>query len=181
MRNWLQTKIGVTNLPLFYFICKDTTPLTMDHSEFIIYNASLTASVFKADSRKVKNILTPLVLYTDAFEWVGRKFSQSKGKEECIDLVSHYNVSSKSEFRIDVSRHKLSNLFYKNYITFNFETFCTKLKATLDVMEKYGEVRSKVKKVITFLEKIRMMNQKLESEITFCRSNHNGNYLSETN
>ena len=48
-------------------------------------------------------------------------------------------------------------------------------------MEKYGEVRSEQERVITFLDKIRTTNQKLESVITFCRFNHNGNYLAATN
>ena len=42
-------------------------------------------------------------------------------------------------------------------------------------MEK---VRYEQEKVRTFLEKIRTTNQKLESSITLCRSNHNGNYFS---
>ena len=60
--NWLQTKRGVTNLLLSYVIHKDTTPLTKDKYKFIVYNISLTTAVFKADSRKIANILTPLVL-----------------------------------------------------------------------------------------------------------------------
>ena len=89
--NWLQTKIGFTNLPLFYDIHKDTTPLTMYHSELIIYNSSLTTSILKYDSRKVANILIPLFMDTDAFEWVGIKLTQHKGREVWLDLVSHYN------------------------------------------------------------------------------------------
>ena len=80
MNNWLQNKILVTNAPLSYVIYKDNTPLTMDQSELIIYNSSLTTSVFKDDTRKVENILTHLVMDTDAFEWGGRKFTQSKDK-----------------------------------------------------------------------------------------------------
>ena len=78
MKNWLQTKIGVTNLPLYYVIRKDTTPLAIDHSKLIIYNASLTTSIFKANSRMVENLLTPLGMDTYAFEWSGRKFTQIK-------------------------------------------------------------------------------------------------------
>ena len=32
VRNWLHTKIWVTNLPISYFIRKDNAPLTMYHS-----------------------------------------------------------------------------------------------------------------------------------------------------
>ena len=68
MSNWIETKIGVTNLPLSYIMRKDTTPITMYHSELIIYNASFTTAIFKADSRNVTNILTPLIMDTYAFE-----------------------------------------------------------------------------------------------------------------
>ena len=66
-------------------------------------------------------------------------------------------------------------------MTFNFDTFSTNLKATFDTMYKYMESRYKQEKVITFLDKIHTTNQKLESAITFCRCNHNGNYLAATN
>ena len=78
MRNWLQTKRGVTNLPISYVINKDTNPLTMDHSEWIIYNVSLNTEILKDDSRKVANIIITLVMDTDAFEWGGINLTQIK-------------------------------------------------------------------------------------------------------
>ena len=48
-------------------------------------------------------------------------------------------------------------------------------------MDKYGEGRSKQERVFTFLENIRTTNYKLQSEITFCGSNHNINYPADTN
>ena len=89
VRNGLKTKIGVTNPPISYVIHKDNTPPKMYHSELIIYNASLTTSVLKVDSRKVANILTPLVLDTDAFEGCGIKFTYREGREGWLYLVSH--------------------------------------------------------------------------------------------
>ena len=64
---------------------------------------------------------------------------------------------------------------------FNFETFSTKLKAIFDTMEKYGDGRFDQEKVSAFLEKISTVNHNLESETTFCRSNHNVKYLTATN
>ena len=81
MSNCQKNKILINNLPLSYVIRKDTTPLTVDHSELIIYNASLTTDVFKDDRRKVEDIITPLVLDTDSFEWGDRKVTQSKGRK----------------------------------------------------------------------------------------------------
>ena len=52
-RNWIKTKIFITKIPISYVIRKDITPLTMDHSELIIYNASFTTAVFKDYIRKV--------------------------------------------------------------------------------------------------------------------------------
>ena len=140
MRNWIQTKGGVTNLPISYVIHKDIPPLTMDHSKLIIYNKHLTSAVLKSDSRKVANILTSIVLDTDAFECGGRKFS--KGREVYSYLVINYNRYDNSECRIEAAIHKLSNLLYNNDMTFNFETLSTKLKSTFDTKEKYGEGRS---------------------------------------
>ena len=96
MSNWLNTKILVTKLPLFYVIRKDTTPLTMDHSKLIIYNVSLTTAALKYGSRKVANLLTPLVLDTDSFECGDIKFTHTKGREVWLDFVSHYNGYSNS-------------------------------------------------------------------------------------
>ena len=63
----------------------------MYQSDLIIYNVILTTDVFKADSRNIENLLTPLVLDTDAFEWGGRKFTHNKGIEGFLHLVSNYN------------------------------------------------------------------------------------------
>ena len=46
-------------------------------------------------------------------------------------------------------------------MTFNFETFSTNLKATFDIMEKYGEGISEQEKIRTILEKICKTNKKL--------------------
>ena len=59
----------------------------------------------------------------------------------------------------------------------NFYTFSTNMKATFDTMKKYGKDTSEQEKVIPFLDNIHTTNHNLEYEITFCRSNHNGNYL----
>ena len=75
--------------------------------------------------------------------------------------MSHYNGSADPERRIYAARHNLSNLFYKNEMAFNFETFSKKLKATFNTMEKYREGRSDREKVSTFLEKICTNNQNL--------------------
>ena len=56
--------------------------------------------------------------------------------------MSHYNVFAESECRIAAVRQNLSNLFYKNKMTLNFEAFSTNMKANFDTMEKYGEGRS---------------------------------------
>ena len=66
-------------------------------------------------------------------------------------------------------------------MTFNFEKFSTNMKAIFDTMEKYGEGRSEQDKVRTFLDKIRTMNQKLESAITSFRYKKNVNYLAVRN
>ena len=66
-------------------------------------------------------------------------------------------------------------------MTFNFDTFSKNLKDIFDTMEKYGDGRFDQEKVSAFLEKIRTVNHNLESETTFCRSNHNVNYLAAKN
>ena len=62
-------------------------------------------------------------------------------------------------------------------MTFSFEKFSTKLKATFDTIDKYGEGRSEREKVSTLIEKNRTTNQKLESAIAFEITNHSSNYL----
>ena len=97
---------------------------------------------FRADRRKIAYLITPLVLGADAFECCGINSAQIKGREGWLELLSHCNGSTESELRISAARHKLSNLFYKNEITFNFEIFSTRLKDSFETMDNYGEVRS---------------------------------------
>ena len=54
MRNWLYNKRGVTNLPLYYVINKDNNPLTRDHSGLIIYNDSLTTTISRLTTGRLK-------------------------------------------------------------------------------------------------------------------------------
>ena len=82
-------------------------------------------------------------------------------REVWIYLVIHYNVSAEFRYHIASARQNLSNLFYKNEMAFNFETFSTNLKATFNTMEKYGEGGSDQEKVSTLLEKICTKNQNL--------------------
>ena len=127
----------------------------------------MTTYVLKADSRNFENPLTSLVLDTYAYDWGDRKFIHSKGIEGWLYLVSHYNGYFDSERCITPGRHKLSNIFYKNDMTFNFETFSINMKSTFDTMDKYGEGRSNQDKDRTLQDKIRTKNQKLESTTTF--------------
>ena len=61
----------------------------MDNSELIIYNVIFTTFILKDYIRKVANILIPIVVDTDTFEWGGIKITQIKGIELCINLVGH--------------------------------------------------------------------------------------------
>ena len=61
----------------------------MHYSKLIIYNDRLTTAILKSDIRKSSNLLTPLVLYTDAFEWGVRNFSHRKWREVWLDLLNH--------------------------------------------------------------------------------------------
>ena len=73
MSNWLQNQREINTPPLYYGIQKYNTKTTIDNSKLIIYNIILTTSVFKDDIRKVANILTPLIMDTNAFKWGGKK------------------------------------------------------------------------------------------------------------
>ena len=75
--------------------------------------------------------------------------------------MRHYNVFAESECRIAAERQNLSNLFYNNEMTLNFEAFSTNMKATFDTMENYGEGRSDQEKVKAMIEKIRTTNHNL--------------------
>ena len=110
MRNKITVDFYITNLPLSCAIRKNTTTLTMEHYELIVYNASLNTFVVEDDRRKVENILTYIVLDTDAFEWGGRNINQINVREGWIYLVSHHNGSATSESRISASRNKIINL-----------------------------------------------------------------------
>ena len=91
----------------------------MNHSELIIYNSSLTTDVFKPDSRKVANILAPIVLGTYAFEWVGTKFTYINGREIWLDLVSYYHVSADFERRIVAARRLKNKIDRKSVVFFS--------------------------------------------------------------
>ena len=60
-----------------------------------------------------------------------------RGDKDGYIFVINYNEYAESERHITTTRNKSKNLFYKNEMTFKFDKFSKKLKATFETMEKY--------------------------------------------
>ena len=99
-----------------------------------MYNAQLTGTMFKCDSKHVLQILKERTNGTQAKDWMnGNSFSRTN----MIALKDHYDGTAEGERRMIVAKADLAKLFYQNKSTFSFEKYVTKLLTIFNILEKY--------------------------------------------
>ena len=147
---------------------KDTN--NMDRDDFIMYNAQLTGTMFKRDSKHVYQILKELTNGTQAEDWMKEK---SCGRIAMIALQNQYDGTAEGERRMDVAKASLTKLFYRNESTFSFEKYVTKHLTIFNILEKY-EIPIKVDHL---LNKIQCSDKDLQTTIDICRLSHNNNFI----
>lgn len=168
--NYLNSQKGISGLPLSYITRKTEPPFMMTRYDEVIYNAALDGPIFTADNRTVAQLLLPLVLDTDAYEWCSSHLTRRRGRDAWLALTTHYNGKAEGDRRLTGARDTVERLFYRSETSFTFEKFSTKLKAAFDTLDKYGEPKSDREKVAILLKKV--TNDKLNSAVTLCRQLH---------
>ena len=151
---------------------KDTNK--MDRDDFITYNAQLTGTMFKRDSKHVYQILKELTNGTQAEDWMK---GTSCGRIAMIALQNHYDGKAKGERRMAVAKADLTKLYYRNKSTFSFEKYVTKHLTIFNILEKYKFPIYEKDKVNHLLNKIQCPDKDLQMTVNICRSSHNNNFI----
>ena len=86
---------------------KDTN--NMDRDDFIMYNAQLTGTMFKRDSRHVYQILKELTNGTQTEGWMKGK---SCVRIAMIALQNYYDGTAEGERRMAIAKADLTELFF---------------------------------------------------------------------
>ena len=172
LENYLSSIKNIKGIPMSYVIREDppTIPAAqMDREQEIIYNASLTDSMFKRDNKHIEQLLKELIVGTDAEHWARGK----KGARDImIALREHYDGKAEGERQKAIANADLGKLFYRNESTFPFEKFVTKLKEGFDILEKYSVPVHEENKLRMLFEKMQCNNAEFKSEVILCRATH---------
>jgi hypothetical protein len=175
--NYFSSSRNVRGIPYSYVIRKEPNPMTptnMERDDFIIYNAQLTGTMFKRDSKHVFQILKELTNGTQAEDWMKGK---SCGRTAMIALQEHYDGTAEGERRMAVAKSDLSKLFYRNETTFSFEKYVTKLLTIFNILEKYKFPVYEKDKVEYLLNKVQCPDKDFQMTVNICRSSHSDNFV----
>ena len=175
--NYFSSFRNVRGIPYPYVIRKMPNPLipaNMERDEFITYNAELTGTMFKRDSKHVYQILKELTNGTQAEDWMkGKKC----GRIAMIALQDHYDGKAEGERRMAVAKADLTKLFYRNETTFSFEKYVTKLLTIFNILDKYRFPVYEKDKVDYLLNKIQCPDKDFQITVNICRSSHSTNFI----
>ena len=134
--NYFASFRNARSIPYAYVIRKLTNPVdtaNMDRDDFIMYNAQLTGTMFKCDSKHVHQILKELTNGTETEDLMKGK---SCGRTAMIALQDHYDGTAESERIMAVAKEDLTKLFYRNESTFSFEKYVTKHLTIFNILKK---------------------------------------------
>ena len=175
--NYFASSRNARGIPYAYVIRKMPNPMdpvNMERDDFIMYNAQLTGTMFKRDSKHVFQILKELTNGTQAEDWMKGK---SCGRTAMIALQEHYDGTAEGERRMAVAKADLAKLFYRNESTFSFEKYVTKLLAIFNILEKYKFPVYEKDKVDHLLNKIQCADKDFQMTVNICRSSHSDNFV----
>jgi hypothetical protein len=178
LKNHLQSKNGIDDIPLSYVIRSETRPEVDDAStpeeirkSDLIFNAPLEGPAFDTDTDIVFGIIESLTIGQDSANWISRRTRRARnGRLAMEELKSHFDGGEERYKRNQAAVSQLENLQYKHEKMMTFQLFSTKLKKCFDTIELCDQAYSETTKIDTLLRKVTSNNQDLRNVITIIRS-----------
>ena len=115
--NFLYTIHGALGVPLSYVICENVDPIHEGHRKFIEKNiacARLAGPIFKADARRVHQVINSNVQGESAEQWIEPSKKKQNGKIDMLTLRSHYSGEGNSSCCIGEAEILCDRIHYKS-------------------------------------------------------------------
>ena len=170
--NYLSTIPGVKGVPLSYVVCANEDP---DHEtdfegDFMarsIACAPLNNTTFRADARKVHQLLMNFLVAESAEQWIKNLASRVNGRLDMEALRNHYGGEGNASRCIATAEKLRETLHYKSERSMPFSTFLDRMQKMFNIFQEEGEELTKNAKVHELLK--RVQNNQLQDTVKALR------------
>ena len=144
LRQYLSTIPGVEGVPLSYVVRANDAP---DHQtdfgdDFIsrsVAGAPLQGEAFRADARKVHQLLMNFLVAESAEQWIRGHVNQVNGRLDMVALRNHYSGERNASRRIATAEKLREALHYKSEWSLPFNTFLDRMQKMFNIFKEEGE------------------------------------------
>ena len=142
--NYLSTIPGVYGMPLSYIIHDNQAPdhtgdFVGDFTEEIIACAPLNGPKFRADSRKVHQLLKNFLMAESAEQWIRPLAPRDNGCNDILELRRHYEGEGNQSWRIASADKYCETIHYKSERAMPWETFLDCMQKMFNIYKEEGE------------------------------------------
>ena len=142
--NYLSTIPGSYHVPLSYVVQEQEDP---DHDrdfrdDFVsemIACAPLHGAHFRADSRRVHQLLKNYLVVETAEQWIKNLEPHADGCQDMLALREHYSREGNTSQRIAAAKQMREGLHYKNERSLAFSVFLDCMQKMFNIYEEEGE------------------------------------------
>ena len=131
--NYLSAIPGVYGVPLSYVVRENQAPdhtrdFDGDFTEEIISCAPLNGPKFRADARKVHQLLKNFLMAESADQWIHPLAPRGNGQDDVLELRHHYEGEGNQSRRIASADKYHETVHYKNERAMPWETFLDRMQ-----------------------------------------------------
>ena len=170
--NYLSTIPGVKAVPLSYVVRANEDP---DHEtdfegDFMacsIACAPLNNATFRADARKVHQLLMNFLVAESAEQWIKNLASRVNGRLDMEALRNHYGGEGNASRHIATAENLCETLHYKSERSMPFSTFLDRMQKMFNIVLEEGEEHTENAKVRELLKCVR--NNQLQDTVKALR------------
>ena len=142
--NYLSTIPGVYGVLLSYIVRDNQAPdhacdFAGDFTEEIIACAPLNGPKFRADARKVHQLLKNFLTTESAEQWIQLLAPRGNGHDDILELRRHYKGEGNHSRRIASADKYRETLDYKSEHAMPWETFLNRMQKMFNIYKEEGE------------------------------------------
>ena len=142
--NYLSTIPGVYGVPLSYVVRENQAPdhtrdCEGDFTEEIIACAPLNGPKFRADARKVHQLLKNFLTAESAEQLIRPLAPRGNGRDDVLELRCHYEGEGNQSRRIASADKYRKTLHYKSERAMPWETFLDRMQKKFNIYKEEGE------------------------------------------
>ena len=170
--NYLSTIPSVKGVPLSYVVHanKDPDHKTDFEGDFVarsIACAPLNNATFRADARKVHQLLMNFLVAESVEQWIKNLASCVNGRLDMKALRNHYGGEGNASRRIATAEKLRETLHYKSERSMPFSTFLDRMQKMFNIFQEEGEELTENAKVRELLK--RVQNNQLQDTVKALR------------